>query len=193
MRSMKSYGLFFLVLLAAVVCKAPAAMVRSSGLAQSQKEREFENKIPKHLPLQVRIQPDTEKAAKDPDNNRWHHDVAFEVKNTGDKPIYFLSLFLEMPEIKPNGDVLAWPLSYGRSSMVGNGQGFAQPEEVPIKPNETIVLTLSKAQADGWDQAREIDNLPQPTKLEIIFQELNFGDGTGFIGGTGTPWPRPKR
>jgi hypothetical protein len=167
--------------------------VRSSGVIESDNEREFEDKVPKHLPIKMRIHPDHEKAAKDLSNDRWQNDIAFEIKNTGDKPIYYLSFFLEMPEIKPNGQVLGSPLSYGDNSILGKANGFARPEDVPIKPNDTIVLTLTKAHADGWYETSKIENLPQPNKVEIVFMELNFGDGTGFIGTTGTPWPRPKR
>jgi hypothetical protein len=167
--------------------------VRSSGVIESDNEREFEDKVPKHLPIKMRIHPDHEKAAKDLSNDRWQNDIAFEIKNTGDKPIYYLSFFLEMPEIKPNGQVLGSPLSYGDNSILGKANGIARPEDVPIKPNDTIVLTLTKAHADGWYETSKIENLPQPNKVEIVFMELNFGDGTGFIGTTGTPWPRPKR
>jgi hypothetical protein len=82
-------------------------------------------------------------------------------------------------------------LYYGQHSIFGEWKGIAQPEDVSIKPNETIVLTLG-TQADGWDKRSKIENLPQPNKLEIVFQELNFGDGTGFVGSSGARWPGPK-
>jgi len=167
--------------------------LRSSTTAQSGDERQIEDKIPKHLPIKIRIQPEKEKAVKDLNNGRWHHDIAFEVKNIGDKPIYYLSFFLDMPEIKPDGIIVGAHLYYGQRSIFGEWKGMAQPEDVPLRPNETIVLTLGKLQADGWDERSKIEKLPQPNKLSMVFQELNFGDGTGFVGGTGAPWPIPKR
>jgi hypothetical protein len=164
----------------------------ASSAAQSDNERQFENKVPKHLPISIRIHPEKEKAVKDLNNNRWHHDFALEVKNTGDKPIYYLYLILEMPEIKPNGDVLTAILVYGHRSIFDESKGIAQPEDIPLRPNETVILNLGKRQADGWDERRAIENLPQPKKLEIVFMELNFGDGTGFGGTSGAPWPVPK-
>jgi len=189
-KSLATYMKLLLAIVALFGALIPA--VRSSAEAQSKNERDFEDKIPKHLPIKIRIQPDHEKAAKDLNNDRWQHDLAFEVKNTGDRPIYYLSCFLEMPQIKPNGVIVGAHLFYGQRSILGEGKGMAQPEDVPIKPNETIILTLGR-QADGWDERSKIEQLPQPTKLEIVFMELNFGDGTGFVGTNGAPWPASKR
>jgi len=183
----------FAIVFTLTVIAALTPAVRSSGVIRSNNEREFDDKVPKHLPIKMRIHPDHEKAAKDLNNDRWQNDIAFEITNTGDRPIYYLNFFLEMPEIKPNGVVLGSDLSYGNNPILGEGKGIARPEDVPIKPNETIVLSLTKAHADGWYERSKIENLPQPNKVEIVFMELNFGDGTGFIGTTGTPWPRPKR
>ncbi len=94
-----------------------------------------------------------------------------------------------MPEIKPDGIIVGAHLYYGQRSIFGEWKGMAQPEDVPLRPNETIVLTLGKLQADGWDERSKIEKLPQPNKLSMVFQELNFGDGTGFVGGTGALGP----
>ena len=192
-RSVASHMNFLWAIVAtSIAIAALIPVVRSSGKEQSKSEREFEDKIPKHLPIKVRIHPDHEKAAKDLNNGRWQHDLAFEVKNTGDKPIYYVSFFMDMPEIKPDGSILGAHLYYGMRSIFGEWKGIAQPDDVPIKPNETVVLILGR-QADGWDKRSKIQNLPQPSRLELVFQELNFGDGTGFVGGTGTPWQRQLR
>ena len=185
--------LFLALIVVAALLGILLSAVRTSGVAQSNNEREFEDKIPKHLPIKIKIQPEKERAAKNLNNGRWHHDLAFEVKNTGDKPIYYLSFFLDMPEIKPHGIIVASHLYYGQRSIFGEWRGWAQPGDIPLRPNETIVLALDKLQADGWDKRSKIEKLPQPNKLTIVFQELNFGDGTGFVGGSGVPWPTPKR
>jgi hypothetical protein len=175
-----------------IVAVGASIFVRSSGVAQSNGERAFNDKIPKRVPIKIKIHPDHEKAAKDSKNDRWQHDIAFEVKNIGNKPIYFLEFFLEMPEIKPDGLVLGTQILFGRSSIFDQGQGMARPEDVPIQPNETIVLTIPKVHADGWDKRSQVQHLPQPNKVDIVFMELNFGDGTGFVGTTGAPWPAAK-
>jgi hypothetical protein len=180
--------LFFALILTFVVND-----LRSSTTAQSSNERQFEDKIPKHVPIKIRIQPEKEKAAKDLNNDRWQHDLALEVKNTGDKPIYFLWFILDMPEIKPGGIAIAAILRFGKHSIFGESKGRAQPEDVPLRPNETLIFSLDKLQADGWDETRKMENLPQPKKLSIELVELNFGDGTGFWGTTGAAWPQPQR
>jgi len=176
--------LFFALILTVVVND-----LRSSTTAQSSDERQFEDKIPKHLPIKIRIQPEKEKAAKDLNNDRWQHDLAFEVKNTGDKPIYYLWFILDLPEIKPNGINIAIILRFGKHSIFDESKGRAQPGDVPLRPNETLIFSIDKRQADGWDETRKVENLPQPKKLSIELVELNFGDGTGFWGGTGAAWP----
>jgi hypothetical protein len=180
-----------MTLLLAIVVGWALIPARSSSVIQVN-DRVFNDKMPKHLPIKIRIHPDHEKAAKDGNNDRWQHDIAFEIKNTGDKPIYFLEFYLEMPEIKPNGLVLGTQILFGRTSIFDQGRGMAGPEDVPIKPNETIVLTIAKVHADGWDKRAKIEHLPQPNKVDIVFMELNFGDGTGFIGTNGAPWPASK-
>src|SRR5437879_167101 len=104
--------LFFALILTFVVND-----LRSSTTAQSNDERQIEDKIPKHVPVKITIQPEKEKAAKDLNNDRWQHDLAFEVKNTGDKPIYCLWFILVMPEIKPSGISLAEILRFGKHSI----------------------------------------------------------------------------
>lgn len=75
----------------------------SSSTAQSE-ERVLEDTIPKHLPIKVKLKKEKEKAFKDAKNEKWLRDFELEVTNTGDKPIYFLHLSIELPEITiPNG------------------------------------------------------------------------------------------
>ena len=53
-------------------------------------------------------------------------------------------------------------------------------------PNETCVLRIPEAEADGWETYRKKNNKPQPVKIGLVFQSLNFGDGTGFSDAQGT-------
>jgi len=183
----KHLKLFLALIVVSTLLGVLIPAVRTSGIAQSNSEREFEDKIPKHLPIKIKIQPEKEKAAKDLNNRRWHHDLAFEVKNTGDKPIYYLYFVLDMPEITDNGISLTFIVRYGQRSIFGEWKGIAQPKDKPIQPNETVILKIPESQANGWDNTTAIEMRPQPKKLSILFQELNFGDGTGFYGTDGKP------
>src|SRR2546423_13624686 len=108
------------LLILSFVCLASIFLINgtlSTGIAQSE-EREIEDKIPKHLPIKIKIKKEKEKAFKDLKNDNWMRDVEFEVTNTGDKPIYFLYIVVEMPEITaPNGTIMAFPLVYGRTEF----------------------------------------------------------------------------
>ena len=53
------------------------------SIAQSTEERELEDKIPKHLPIKVKIKKEKEKAFKDLKNEKWLRDFELEITNTG--------------------------------------------------------------------------------------------------------------
>jgi hypothetical protein len=165
----------------------------ASAQEEKQEERVVEDKIPKHLPIKVKIRAQKEKAAKDLNNEHWHRDLEIEVKNTGDKPIYYISLILEMPEIKISGDPVTFILRYGQHSVLDDSKGRAAPEDIPLKPGGTCILGLEDQQARGWEIRKEWEKWSPPKKVLIEFEQLNFGDGTGFLGGNGAPWPLPKR
>lgn len=181
-----------LLLVTTVVASLLLIVSAAKGQDVSQEGRVFENQIPKHLPIQVRIRAAKEKAAGDLSNERWHRDLEIEVKNTGDKPIYYLSIVLEMPDVRVNGDPVAFIVRYGERSLLDDSKGTAQPEDIPFKPRDTIVLSLGDGPAGGWEIAKTRDNWLQPKKVVIEFEQLNFGDGTGFFTGAGVAWPLPK-
>jgi hypothetical protein len=171
------------VLLLSFTCLAAIFLINvtlAPGIAQSQEERELEDTIPKHLPIKVKIKKEKEKAFKDVKNEKWLRDFELEVTNTGDKPIYFLSLALSLPEIKaPDGIGIAFSLHYGRSQL-GNIETKAGPDDVPIKPGETYVFSFPDIVVVSWDRFREREKKPDAKKLILHFQILSFGDGTGF-------------
>src|SRR5687768_16196681 len=68
------------------------------GLAKNSEEREIEDKIPKHLPIKVKFKKDKEDKIKDIDNDQWVRDFELEVTNTSEKPIYFLNMWVLLPE-----------------------------------------------------------------------------------------------
>jgi hypothetical protein len=162
----------------------------SPSVAQST-EREFEDRVPKHLPIKVKIKKEKEKAVKDLNNEKWVRDFQLEITNTGNKPIYFMSLVIDLPGVTaPDGIGMAFSLRYGRSALADIGTK-AEPDDVPIKPGETYVFSLPDIQVDGWEQFRKRENKPDAKKLILLFQLLSFGDGTGFTRSDGISLPRP--
>jgi hypothetical protein len=181
-----------LVLLLLLICLASLYLINgtlTSSIAQST-ERELDDQVPKHLPIKVKIRKEKEKAFKDLKNEKWLRDFELEVTNTGDKPIYFLSLSLILPEIiGTSGYKSGFTLHYGRTQL-GNLVNKAEPDDIPIKPGEIYIFKIAEAQVLGWDSFRRRENKPQPKKVILHFQILSFGDGTGFVGTNGLALPR---
>lgn len=148
--------------------------------------REMEDRVPKHLPIKIKV--------KNLQNERWLRDLEIEVTNKATKPIYFLKFTVLMPDIRINGGVAGNPIRYGRSALLDFSNPIL-PEDVPIKPGETVVLKYPKSDWAGWEAYAAKHNLPksEPKRVKIIFHALNFGDGTGFKYVDGTPMPIRQR
>lgn len=156
-------------------------------------ERVLENTIPEHLPIKVKIKKDKELSFKDMKNEKWVREFELEVKNTGDKPIYFLYLVLTFPEVNLHeGHRLVYPLVYGRTEL-GDIKTAATNEDIPINPGETYVFKIHPSQVLAWEKSVKDEGRPQPHKVVLYFQILSFGDRTGYGGDTGVPLPHPIR
>jgi hypothetical protein len=81
---------------------------------------------------------------------------------------------------------------YGRTDLVEITSPL-KPEDVPIRPGETHIFTIAERFVRGWERIVREDNVHQPKKVQVLFQFINFGDGTGFWGTTAAPLPHPKR
>jgi hypothetical protein len=183
-------------LAAAAVClmfSLAALCGLSSGRAQSgeKEEREVVDKIPKHLPIKVKIKkPEKLKDARD---ENWLDDLSIEVTNTGTKPIFFLSIHLAMPDVlAPDGHKYAFLYKYGRIDLAAFEESV-RPDDVPLQPGETVTLMPPANHVEGWKSLRGEGKVTNPRKLELKFQEINHGDGTGYLGTDGTPMPIRKQ
>lgn len=160
------------------------------GNAQSTDERYLEDTIPNHLPIKVRIKKVKEKAFKDLKNERWARDIEIEVTNTGDRPIYYLNLSIQLTDTKVDSDYpLAFPLDFGRAALMDKKER-AKPNDQAIAPGETISLFVAEKWLDGWDAFKNSHKKPDPRKLRLVFHLLGFGDGTGFRTTGGIAFPR---
>lgn len=162
------------------------------GLVQSAPQaakRTFENKIPAHVPLKVKFKQEKEKKVLDPDNKNWFRDFEIEITNTSDKPIYFLSLDVQLPDVTTErGVMVAFPLRYGRVDFYDHN---TKPlfDDIPIEPKATYVFTFAEDNKIGWEAWRTRTQKNDPLKLELTFHHLNFGDGTGFTTMGALPFP----
>ena len=165
----------------------------ASGAQQSPPEggREVSDKVPKHLPIKVKIK--KPEKLKDAENDDWLDYLEIEVTNTGTKPIYFLSIDLDLPDVLgENGLNYGFDYMYGRGGLIAFEEPV-RPDDVPLRPGETVTLMPPAPQIEGLRALRKEEKVAKPRKLDFIFQLINFGDGTGFMGRSGTPMPSSPR
>jgi hypothetical protein len=161
---------------------------RSSSNAALQ-ERIFENKIPAHMPIKIKIKKEKEQSFKDLKNEKWLREFELEVTNTGDKPIYYLEIVMDTEvKFEGSGPNILFSLTYGRAEL-GDIVTKATSDDVPIKPGETCILRVGDATA--WEMGIRENRFSDATKFKAIPQVLSFGDGTGIWGTE--PYPPPGR
>lgn len=164
-------------------------LLRKRAREGEPKERVLEDKIPKHVPIKIKIRAEKEKAFKDSNNERWHRDFELEVTNKSNKPIYFLHLMFSLPEvISPNGNIVGTSLYDGRPEFV-HFNTRPIPGDVPIQPGETHTFKVPDHFQRLWEDYKEREQRPDPKRIEILFADLSFGDGTGFNGTDGMAYP----
>ena len=185
-------GIVAVVVIAIASIVLLSHLVLAQSAATQQTKRTFENKIPAHVPLKVKIKKEKEEKSLDPDNKNWFRDIEIEITNTSDKPIYFLSLNLEMPELVREGGALAvFPLTYGNSDLFEHN---AKPlrEDIPIEPNATFTFVVDDKNRAGYEAWRTRNKSDDPRKLQLSINHLSYGDGTGFTSLGALPFPFKK-
>src|SRR5215211_2313123 len=153
---------------------------RLSSSSAALQERSFENKIPAHIPIKIKIKKEKEESFKSLKNEKWLREFELELTNTGDKPIYFLYITMDTEvKFEGSGPEIVFPLTYGRAEL-GDIVTKATSDDVPIKPGETIILTTR--QATAWEMGIREKRWPEASKFKAEIQVLSFGDGTGYWG-----------
>jgi len=153
---------------------------KTNPIERKPSRRLFENRIPDHLPIKVKIKLEKERKFRDLNNDNWARELELEVKNVGDKPIYHLWFVLEVPEAKIADSHQGFVIMYGRMELA-DLSNRPTADDVPIEPGETKVLTIEDVGVRGWDQARAEGLVPRIHGVRLRLQNLSFGDGTGFL------------
>jgi hypothetical protein len=187
--SMKVFVLFVVSLFTFALIKTTISTTAQS----SQAKRQLDNRVPGHLPIKVKIKKEKEENFQDLKNERWIRDFELEVRNTGERPIYALSVAWMLEEVKmPNGNPYGAIFRYGRSEFITNPGETPKPEDIPIQPGETHLFKLSAKSVEGWESWARDNKLPPPKSIQIIFDWVSFGDGTGWEGPGGKAFNRRK-
>jgi hypothetical protein len=160
---------------------------------ESTTRRLFENRVPEHLPIKVKLRREKERRFRDLENQNWVRDLELEVKNVGEKPIYFLFFYVVIPDAKIGDKPQGLSIVYGRTELSDlNNEPTA--DDVPINPGETKVLMIEDAGLKSWDDQITRRMLPARVRgARLIIQDLIFGDGTGFKSTGGIPVKRDKK
>lgn len=167
------------------------AGVFQAGFTQSPEGRELRARSFDRMPLKVKEVRNLQKGEEE-----WFRDLEIEVENISDKPIYFISLLIEFPDIeappperRPDGSTPArsttgFRLTYGARRLM-DVRKLATPDDISLKPGETYVFKIPDSRVTGLEHMKRERNLPpQATnKMELEFDIISFGDGTGYIAG----------
>jgi hypothetical protein len=141
----------------------------------------IEDQIPPRVPINVEI--------KNLKTNAILRDVEIKVTNTAKKPIYFLELGLVLPDnLSSEGYPIGFPLRYGRPELIK----FDSPLEatdIPLLPGESVVLKIPENSLAGFERRVAKGKITQAEvrRVFLVFDQLNFGDKTGFSGTGGSP------
>lgn len=124
-------------------------------------------------------------AVKNLQSDYFPTDFEIDIRNVSNKPIYFIEFLAILPEAKQFlGIPLGFQLSHGSHRLVNNKE-LAQPTDPMILPGATITLkSLSPREHEGLQSLISKGKLPESATSKVLLmpQVLNFGDGTGFIG-----------
>ena len=177
----------FLVFAAVVAAFAPIN-VTSEPL---QAKRQLDDRVPTHLPVKIKIKKEHEECFQDLQNDHWPADFVLEVKNTGDRPIYALSLIWMLADARaPDGTPYGGTLNFGRNEFRTVRGETPKPEDVPIQPGETHVFKLSQPSVGGLESFARDEGVPPLKGVMVYFHFISFGDGTGWEGPEGKTFTR---
>ncbi len=167
--------LFVLIMVTLFLMKPPL----TSSTVRPQGERMFENAIPENAPIRINIKKEKEKSFRERKDEKWVEEFELEVKNVGDKPIYFIYINLTS-DVELSGGPLIFPLVYGRAEL-GDIITKAGPDDPFIKPGETYVLKIHPGNIQGWETSVREKSHPDALRIKARIQMLSYGDGTGYF------------
>jgi hypothetical protein len=109
-------------------------------------------------------------------------DFEVEMKNISNKPIYYMFVAVVFSET-PGGTPYGFDLKFGNKNLI-NISNRPDPTDIPAKPGETFILKAVNAKYARKYFASRIDSSNIETalsKIVLVFQIINFGDGTGYL------------
>lgn len=133
--------LLMIVLLLFSGCIGLAALSDGNTKAQSKDARRI--KIHDRAKASVVV-----KQVRNIEDEDWLSDLEIEVQNNSNKPIYYLLLIKDFPDL-PSGKKTVIPLVYGRWELMKSGQ-LATSSDTPILPGRKYVFSMNKGLVEGF-------------------------------------------
>lgn len=179
-------GIFTLVTLIALIT------IIAAQVCVAQSERNGEDDAPRTLELfEVGYKLPIEIVAiRNLRSKHWMRDLELEIRNVSAKPVYEVYIGLLLPDdnyITPERFYGIY-LQYGPTRLV-NPRNRPSADDKPISPGESVVLKVDEKLWMGYEQHIQIHNVPEEAsyRVRLIIEDIQFGDGTGFIHG-GVPY-----
>ncbi|HEX8499854.1 MAG TPA: hypothetical protein VF659_04615 [Pyrinomonadaceae bacterium] len=199
-RKMNASPAVTLLLFVSCLALALGAGALRSGYTQSREERKIKVRTFNRMPLEVKEVRNLQK------EGNWLRDLEIEVKNISRQPIYFITLTLDFPDVpapKPTPHpatgyipeaVTGFSVYYGAPRLMNVTQ-LAGPDDIPLKPGETHVFRIPEAWVMGYESMNRTMNLPPETwnRVELSFDIISLGDGTGYEGGRRMLYSQKKK
>jgi len=154
-----------------------------SSMAQSpaKEERKIENPVQEKIPVKVKVK--NENSLKDKKNKNWARELELEVKNTSNKPIYYVHVDIAMPDIIISGGKFVLMMAYGRKELSFPDEAL-KPDDVPILPGESVTLKIPEGQLKGYEKSRDQDKMySDPERVEIEVNAVRTDDTYFFKSG----------
>jgi hypothetical protein len=161
---------------------------KRAGTAAQSSKRTIENKVPPQVPLEIVIKKEKLERIKEASNKTWYRDLEIQIKNTSKKPIYYFTLFAELPGVTDNGATIVFDITFGRKEFTEFSLK-PLPDDKPLMHGETFTYSIPEESQIAWEAWQKRTGEREVEKLEIQFNHLSFGDGTGFTSRGAVPYP----
>jgi len=135
-------------------------------------ERKLKMKEGINVPLEVKV--------RNLQSKEWLKDLEIEVKNVGKKPIYSILVYLIFPDDKA-AERVGFPLIYGNPKNISFDRD-PEAEDPHLDPGDSYVFKVEELYQKSFE-SRDKEYPEAYKKVDLVFQIVSFGDGTGLVNG----------
>lgn len=121
----------------------------------------------------------------------WTTDLRLQVVNVSKLPVYYASMSVIFPDLiwEETGRAYGFGIYYGESRLM-DLRSVADATDKPVLPGQTFSLSVPEPVALGLKRFIKNRQVSPDAlrRIELVWQEVSFGDGTGFQAGN-LPYP----